>query len=51
MDWPTEQIPDEDQLYYRVHKTYLRLDEIEPAAFTACFLPKVLSTLPAPHSR
>jgi len=34
MDWPAEQIPDEDQLYYRVHRTYLRFDEIEPAAFT-----------------
>jgi hypothetical protein len=33
MDWPAEPIPDEDRLYYRVHRTYVRLDEIEPAAF------------------
>jgi hypothetical protein len=33
MDWPAEPIPDEDWLFHRVHKTYINLDEIEPAAF------------------
>src|SRR5437762_13408855 len=34
MDFSVEAIPNEDQLYCRVHKTYIKSDKIEPSAFT-----------------
>ncbi len=34
MDWPIEIIPDQDRLYYRVHKTFIKSHGIEPAAFS-----------------
>jgi len=33
MDWLPEPIPDEDRLYHRVHKTWIKPGRIEPAAF------------------
>ena len=33
MDWLPEPIPDEDDIYHRVHKTWIKPDLIEPAAF------------------
>jgi hypothetical protein len=34
VDWPVEEIPDEDSLFLRVHHTHIVGDDVQPAAFT-----------------
>jgi hypothetical protein len=33
MPWPVEEIPDEDIVYFRVHRDYFRNGELNPKAF------------------